>query len=73
MPKLAGLRELRERHGLTQQELAEKVDATHGLISQYEHGITAPSMKRATKLAQFFGVTIEALFIEPAETPAVKR
>lgn len=73
MPKLVGLRELRERRGLTQQELAEQVNATHGLISQYENGITSPSMARATKLARFFGVTLDDLFINPAESQEVRR
>ncbi|OZG68264.1 helix-turn-helix transcriptional regulator [Bifidobacterium eulemuris] len=46
-----GLRELREKRGLTQQQLAERVGTTRGRISAYEIGaIPAENMTLGTSL-----------------------
>lgn len=46
------LKELRERHGLTQAEMAEELDVSPNTISGWEAGRMAPSRKNVQKLRQ---------------------
>lgn len=39
-----GLKELRKKLGLSQEELAEKMNVSKSKISRYERGISQPSM-----------------------------
>ena len=57
------IKELRARHNLTQQELAEKVDATRMTIVFLEKGTYNPSLKLAYKVAHALDTTINELFI----------
>ena len=56
------LEELREKAGLTQEILAEKVEVSRQTIGSLEAGRYNPSIQLAFKLARFFNVTIEELF-----------
>ena len=44
------LRALRSREGLTQQQLADKLEVTNTSVSLYEHGKRLPGRKTLTKL-----------------------
>lgn len=55
------LRLLREEKGLTQSQLAEKVDVTTGAIQQYEAGTNDPSVKVLVKLADIFNARLDYL------------
>lgn len=55
------LRQLREEKGLTQQELAEKLNIGRASISNYELGTRTPDIEVLNKLADFFGVTTDYL------------
>ncbi|WP_054839947.1 helix-turn-helix domain-containing protein [Thermococcus sp. JCM 11816] len=58
------LRELREeRGGLTQEELAKALGVTRQTIIAIEKGKYDPSLKLAFKIARFFGLNIEDIFI----------
>ncbi|ASJ16464.1 transcriptional regulator [Thermococcus chitonophagus] len=57
------LREFREVHGLTQEELARALGVTRQTIIAIEKGKYDPSLKLAFKIARFFGVKIEDIFI----------
>lgn len=57
------LRELREEHGLTQEELAKALGVTRQTIIAIEKGKYDPSLKLAFKIARFFGLNIEDIFI----------
>ncbi|AEC51036.1 Predicted transcription regulator, containing DNA-binding HTH domain protein [Pyrococcus sp. NA2] len=57
------LRELREMYGLTQEELAKKLGVTRQTIIAIEKGKYDPSLRLAFKIAKFFGVKIEDIFI----------
>ncbi|NJE08045.1 transcriptional regulator [Thermococcus sp. M39] len=57
------LRELREARGLTQEELAKILGVTRQTIIAIEKGKYDPSLKLAFKIARFFGVKIEDIFI----------
>jgi transcriptional regulator with XRE-family HTH domain len=55
------LRFLRRRAELSQSELGDKLATDYNTISRYENGKSTPKLEALTKLAQVFGVSIEAL------------
>lgn len=57
------LRELREKHALTQEELAVKVGVSRQTIISLEKGKYNPSIFLAYALAQVFDLMIEEVFI----------
>ncbi len=54
---------IREKRGLTQKELGEKVGVSRQAIIAIETGKFDPSIWLAYDLAQYFGASIEALFL----------
>jgi DNA-binding XRE family transcriptional regulator len=52
----------RERAGLTQQQLAERVDVGRVSIARIETGTRSPSMALARRIADTLGESLEALF-----------
>ena len=63
------IRELREKNGLTQEILADKVGVTRQTILFLEKGKYNPSLRLAYKIARVFGVMIEGVFSFEDETP----
>ncbi len=65
------LKVYRAMHDLTQEELATKLEVTRATINAIEKGRYDPSLKLAFKIARFFGVAIEDVFIydETEEPP----
>lgn len=57
------VKQLREERGLTQKELGEQVGVSRQAINAIETGKFDPSIWLAYNLAQFFGTSIEALFL----------
>ena len=57
------IQELRKVHKVTQSELAEAVDVTRQTIISLENGKYKASLILAHKIAQFFGTTMEEIFI----------
>lgn len=60
------IKDLREKAGMTQTELADKLGLSKSVISAYEKGIRNPSFKILPLLAQTFNVT-ELYFFEKGE------
>ena len=56
------VKELREKNGLTQKELGEKVGVSRQAINAIETGKFDPSIWLAYDLASYFGLNIEELF-----------
>lgn len=56
------IRELRQRAGLTQEALAEKVGVTRVTINCLERGVYVPSLELALRLSRFFSRPVEELF-----------
>ena len=52
----------RKRAGLTQQELAEKVDVNRVSIARVEAGTRAPSMALALRIAEALDESLSMLF-----------
>lgn len=57
------IQELRKTNKVTQSELAEAVSVTRQTIISLENGKYNASLILAHKIAQFFNVTIEDIFI----------
>lgn len=57
------LKELREEHNLTQEDLAIRVGVSRQTIISLEKGKYNPSIFLAFKLARVFGLKIEDVFI----------
>jgi putative transcriptional regulator len=56
------MKEFREKFGITQEGLAEKVDVTRQTILFLEKGKYNPSLRLAYKIAHLFNVKIEDVF-----------
>lgn len=57
------LEAIRKQHGLTQEELAEKLEVSRQTIGSLENGRYNPSILLAFKIARLFGLSIEDIFI----------
>ncbi|MBQ9993617.1 MAG: helix-turn-helix transcriptional regulator [Clostridia bacterium] len=55
------LKELRELNGLTQTELAKKMNVTRSSVNGWEMGIVVPSTMKLIELSTFFHVTTDYL------------
>ena len=53
----------RARHAMTQADLAEKISVSRQTIHAIEKGKFVPSTVLALKMARFFEVQVEELFI----------
>lgn len=58
------LKELRKREGLTQEELAKKIDISKSAISMYENGNRTPDFETLEMFADFFNVNLSYLIGE---------
>lgn len=59
------LLELRTKHGLSQDELAQKVFVTRQAVSRWENGETVPNTETLKLLSNLFDVSINTLLGEP--------
>jgi transcriptional regulator with XRE-family HTH domain len=55
------LKQLRERHGLTQEQLAKQFNTLKSSISMYEHGVRLPNAELLIDVAQYFNVSTDYL------------
>lgn len=57
------LEEFRKKSGMTQEMLADRLEVSRQTIGALENGRYNPSILLAFKIARFFNVTIEDLFL----------
>lgn len=57
------LEELRKERGMNQDELAAELEVTRQTIGSLENGRYNPSIILAFRIARFFGISIEEVFI----------
>ena len=57
------IKDARKQNGITQDELAKAVGVTRQTIISLENGKYMASLPLAHRIAKFFGVTIEEIFI----------
>ena len=61
------IKELRNKQGLTQEELADRAELSKGFISQLERDMTSPSIATLEDLLQCLGTTLGEFFMEEQE------
>jgi len=57
------IEEIRNERGIRQDELAKQMGVSRQTISSLENGRYNPSILLAYKIAKYFGMTIEEVFI----------
>ncbi len=64
LPRRLGnrIRTLRNRAGVTQARLAERIDISHEFMSRLERGLKAPSLDTAERISVALGVAMPELF-----------
>ncbi len=62
------LYKLRERSGLSQEQLAEKMNVSRQSISKWEGGSSIPSMDKIVELSRIYGITTDYLLKDEIET-----
>ena len=55
------LYELRKKEGLSQEELAEKVNVSRQTISKWEMGQSSPEMEKLVNLSKIFDISLDEL------------
>ena len=63
------IRDLREKFGFTQQDLAEKVGVSRQTIISLENERYNPSISLAYKVSKIFNLPIEQVFIFEEDVP----
>lgn len=53
--------ELRKQFGMTQQEVAAKLNITYQAYQAYEHGVSVPTLQNFIKLAKLFDISCDEL------------
>lgn len=61
------LEQLRKERGIRQEELAEILEVSRQTISSLEKGRYNPSIQLAFKIARYFNLSIEEVFIYEEE------
>ncbi len=61
------LEEIRKQRGIKQEELAESLEVSRQTIGSLENGRYNPSILLAFKIAHFFNMRIEEIFIYEEE------
>ncbi|MEC1428820.1 helix-turn-helix transcriptional regulator [Bacillus sonorensis] len=64
---------LRKEAGLTQEQLAKRLNITRSALSQYELGSRNPDYDLLLKIADFFEVTVDYLLGKPKSVSVVKE
>jgi len=62
------LEEIRKKNSIKQEELAEKLEVSRQTIGSLENGRYNPSIMLAFKIARFFKMSIEEIFIYEEES-----
>ena len=63
------IRTLRQRKGLTQEQVAQQLGVTYQAVSKWENDTNTPDIALLPEIASLFGVTIDALFNQDATSP----
>lgn len=72
------LYDLRKKKGLSQEELASRLNVSRQTVSKWEVGESAPDMENLVALSELFGVSLDELVLDkapkiaPVEGAAVK-
>ncbi len=68
------LYELRRAAGLSQEELAERLNVSRQAVSKWENGAAQPELSKLVELSRLYGVSVdELLSLEEAEKGFLAR
>lgn len=67
------LEEMRKKHGIKQEELADALEVSRQTIGSLENGRYNPSILLAFKIARFFNTTIEEIFLYEEEKLWIRK
>lgn len=62
------LEEIRKKHGMNQEELADVLEVSRQTIGSLENGRYNPSIILAFKIARYFDMSIEEIFLYEEES-----
>ncbi len=68
----ANIASLRRARGMTQMDLAEKLNYTDKAVSKWERGESIPDITVLKSIADLFGVTVDSMLTPAMETPPPK-
>lgn len=69
----ARIRQLRLSAGMTQRDLAQRINVGNTTLSQYESGARVPSDEVKIKIASVFGVSVDYLLGASSERNSVEK
>lgn len=52
---------LRNMHGISQEDLSEKIGISRQAYAKWESGATVPDIEKCKRLADYYGVTVDSL------------
>lgn len=55
---------LRKSNGLSQEELANKINVSRQTVSKWELGVTTPDMEKIKLISDYFGISVDELISE---------
>ncbi len=61
------IQQFRKERGLTQEQLAEKLNVSENTIAKIESGLRRPSIDFLLELSDFFGVSTNYLVLHPED------
>ena len=61
------IRQLRQARGWAQLDVALEMDVSQRTVSRWERGELVPQPHQQQRLADLFGVSVEAIAFEPAD------
>ena len=64
------IEQIRKARGIRQEEFAKSMGVSRQTISSLENGRYNPSILLAYKIAKYFGLTIEDVFVFEEDEPA---
>lgn len=64
---------LRQAAGMTQAELAEKLNYSDKAVSKWEHGEALPDIGTLAEICRLFGITMDALVYKPLSDIDIKK
>lgn len=69
----AQIKQLRLAAGMTQRELAQRINVGNTTLSQYENGVRVPSDEVKLKIAMVFGVSVDYLLGASSERNSTEK
>lgn len=63
---------LRKKKKLRQESLSAQIGSTRATLSNYENGVSEPSIEMLIKMSHFFGVTLDEMICKDIQTRDVQ-